>query len=148
MLLVASALTPVRINGAAADWMATSAPGPLRRLVEMTAPVTGTLLVSLMLPASPARPSSRFAVAVLSGGTSRDAAPVGSYGPCNPRTCTATLARVALGLVTTSRRLPSPSGTPGITATGLGDVEGICQSTPAGFSSFDCIRFATAVTRP
>src|SRR5687768_3274857 len=148
MLLVASALTPVRINGAAADWMATSDPGPLRRLVETTAPVTGILLVSLMLAASPARPSSRFAVAVLSGGTSSDAAPLGSYGPCSPRTCTATLARVALGLVTTSWRPPPPSGTPGITTTELGDADGICQSTPAGFSSYVCIRFATALTRP
>src|SRR6266513_321010 len=98
----------------------------------MTAPVTGTSLVSLTPAASPAKPCSRLTVAVLSGGTSTAAAPLGAYGPWNPRTCTPTVARDVFGLVTTSWRRPASSGTPGITTTRLGDADGICQSTPAG----------------
>src|SRR6187200_2574408 len=98
----------------------------------MTAPVTGTSLVSLMPAASPARPGCRFTVAVPSGGTSTEPAPLGVYGPWKPSTCTSTVARLLFGLVTTSCRLPSPAGTPGMRTTLAGDVDGSCQSTPAG----------------
>ena len=57
--VVASALTPVRISGPAADCTARSGWAESRSLVEITAPVTGWSLVSFTVPDSPASPVTR-----------------------------------------------------------------------------------------
>ena len=134
MLLVASALTPVPINGTAADWTARSYPAPLRRLVEMTEP--GHRHVARQLDAARLARQALFEVHgrgalgwnVKRRGSARlvrSLKPEDLHGHACPSMA---------GIGDDQLAAASSSGTPGMTTTVLGDADGICQSTPAGLS--------------
>ena len=146
---MATALTPVRTSGAAADWTARSAWAAGRRLVEITAPVTGRSLVSLTLRRLAGQPGGQLNRGRALRGDLERLGAAGAYGPCRPSTWTCDagpVRRSGWSPPAPGRRRPrARRGSP---RSGPGAADGTCQSTPVGFRSSLRVRLATAVTRP